>query len=180
MTETTEYITVGRLGKTRGVHGDIYVVPLTDFPDRFLDLEELWIDKRGTWEKLRLESSRMISGRPVIKFARIDTPEQASLLTNRHVAVTREHLVELPEDSYYIFDLVGCRVCEMETEKLLGEVVDVRQYPANDAYLIRRPDDSEVLFPAIRQFVKVIDVAAKKIVVDSAGLFDDDKQPVDR
>jgi 16S rRNA processing protein RimM len=178
--EATEYITVGRLGKTRGVHGELYVTPLTDFPDRFLGLEELWVDNRGTWEKLRLDSSRMISGRPVIRFSQIDTPEAASLLTNRHVAVTREQLVALPEGSYYIFDLVGCQVFADGTEKLLGEVIDVRQYPANDAYLIRRPDGTDVLFPAVRQFVKMIDVAAKKIVVDPAGLFDEEKKPVDQ
>ena len=59
-------------------------------------------------------------------------------------------------------------------------MIDVRQYPANDAYLIRRPDKTEVLFPAVRQFVKVIDVAARKMVVDPAGLFDDEKKPVDQ
>lgn len=180
MAEATEYITVGRLGKTRGVHGELYVNPLTDFPDRFLGLEALWVDNRGTWEKRTLESSRMISGRPVIRFSRIETPEQAAVLTNRHVAVTREQLVALPEGSYYIFDLVGCQVFEDGTEKLLGEVIDVRQYPANDAYLIRRPDRSEVLFPAVRQFVVLIDVAARKMVVDPAGLFDDEKKPVDQ
>ena len=173
MTDSREYITVGKLGRTRGVHGELYITPLTDFPDRFVDLEEIFVEDRGQSLKYRLRSSRIIAGRPVIGFVDITTPEDAVRLTNRHLAVLREQLVELPAGSYYIFELVGCNVYEAESNRLLGEITDVRQYPANDAYVIRRPSGEEVLFPAIRQYVHEVDVAGKKIVIESAGLFDD-------
>ncbi|MCB2230000.1 ribosome maturation factor RimM [bacterium] len=173
MSDASEYITVGRLGRTRGVNGEIYITPLTDFPDRFLDLKEIFVEHRGVWERFEIRSSRLIGGRPVLGFANILTLEDAARLTNRHVAVRREEVVELPEGSYYIFDLVGCTVVEAETDRTLGEVVDVRQYPANDAYLIRTGKGPDVLFPAVRQFIRSIDVANKRIVIDSAGLFDE-------
>jgi 16S rRNA processing protein RimM len=175
--EDNDFITVGRLGKTRGVDGELYVLPLTDFPDRFLDLTEIYVEHRGVWEKFRIDSSRMVSGRPVIRFAQIETPENAALLTNRHLAVTRDRLVKLPKGSYYIFDLVGCTMVEAATKAALGEVTDVRQFPANDAYVVRRPNGQEVLFPAVRQFVKKVDIAGRIIEVDSGGLFDDDRKP---
>ena len=177
MADAQDLITVGRIGRTRGVDGELYVLPLTDFPDRFLDLTEIYVEHRGVWEKRQIDSSRMVSGRPVIRFANIETPEDAALLTNRHVAVTRDRLVKLPEGSYYIFDLVGCALVDAASKETLGEVTDVRQYPANDAYLVRRPDGREVLFPAVRQFVKKIDIAGKKIEVDSGGLIDEDRKP---
>lgn len=177
MADKNDLITVGRLGKTRGVEGELYVLPLTDFPDRFLDLDEIYVEHRGAWEKLRIDSSRMVSGRPVIRFAQIETPEAAALLTNRHLAVTRDRLVRLPKGSYYIFDLVGCALIEATTRVVLGEVIDVRQYPANDAYVVRRSDGQEILFPAVRQFVKKVDIAGKTIEVDSGGLFEDDQKP---
>jgi 16S rRNA processing protein RimM len=171
--EAQQYITVGRLGRTRGVHGELYITPLTDFPDRFLDLTEIFVENRGRWERYEIRSSRLIGGKPVIGFVDIMTLEDAARLTNRHVAVPRERVVELPSGSYYIFDLVGCVAYEVGTERRLGEIVDVRQYPANDAYVIRREDGSDVLFPAVRHYVKSIDIAHKKIVIDAAGLFDD-------
>lgn len=177
MADDKDLITVGRLGKTRGVEGELYVLPLTDFPDRFLDLTEIYVEHRGVWEKLRIDSSRMVSGRPVIRFAQIETPEAASLLTNRHVAVTRDRLVKLPKGSYYIFDLVGCSVIDAVSKTVYGEVIEVRQYPANDVYIVRRPAGEDVLFPAVRQFVKKIDIAGKTIEVDSGGLFEDDRKP---
>lgn len=173
MSEAHEYITVGRLGRTRGVDGELYVTPMTDFPDRFLELTEIFVENRGTWERYEIRSSRLIGGKPVIGFADIVSSEDAARLTNRHVAVLRNQLVELPSGSYYIFDLVGCAVYEADTEKKLGEIVDVRQYPANDAYVIRREAGSDVLFPAIRQYVLSIDIAHKKVTIDPAGLFDE-------
>jgi 16S rRNA processing protein RimM len=168
-----EFITVGKLGRTRGIHGELYVTPFTDFPERFLDLKEIYVEYRGVWERRVIESSRLVSARPVIRFANVTNPEDAARLTNRNLAVTRDQVVKLPEDSFYIFDLVGCKVYEEDTSRYLGEVVDVRQYPANDAYVIRRETGDDVLFPVIRQYVKHIDIDQKKIVVDSAGLFDD-------
>ena len=49
MTAETQFITVGKLGRTRGVHGELWVTPVTDFPDRFLGLKEIYIDNRGVY-----------------------------------------------------------------------------------------------------------------------------------
>lgn len=173
MADSEEYITVGALGRTRGVHGDLYITPLTDFPDRFLDLKEIFVENRGQWETRAIVASTIISGRPVIRFAGIGSPEDASRLTNRRLAVRRGDVVPLPKDSYYVFDLIGCAVYEAETDRLLGEIVDVRQYPANDAWEIKRPSGELVLFPAIRLFVERVDIAARRVVILSAGLFAD-------
>jgi 16S rRNA processing protein RimM len=149
-----EYIIVGKLGRTRGVHGEINVTPDTDFPERFEGLTEIYVQNRSVWEKLRRASAKYISGRPVLRFEGIDNPEDASRLTNRLLAVPRSDVVELPENTYFIFDLVGCRVLEEGTARVLGEVVDVEQYPANDVFVIKTVSDREVLFPAVKNLVR--------------------------
>ena len=171
MADTERFITVGKLGRYRGVRGKITVTPITDFPDRFLDLEEIYVGHRGTWQSLRIESAEFISGRPVLKFEGIDSKEEVALLTNRPLAVTREQLVELPEDVHYVFDLVGCEVFDRQSGDKLGEITDVLRYPANDAYVVKVLDGTEVLFPAVTELVKHIDIEAKRIEVDSAGMF---------
>ena len=171
MTEAQKFITVGKLGKVRGVKGEIYVTPLTDFPERFVGQKEIYIDNRGQWVKYKIESARLVSGRPVLKLAGIDNPEDAARLTNRGLAVTEDQLVKLPEGSYFIFDLIGCRVYDDETGTLIGELVDVQQQPANDVYVIKKEDGDEQVLAAIRQFVKSIDIRDKKITIDRAGLF---------
>lgn len=173
MTESPEYITVGKLGRTRGVKGEIYVTPLTDFPERFVDQKEIFIDHRGQWVKYKIESARLVSGRPVLKIEGLDNPEDAARFTNRALAVPRNQLVELPEGSFYIFELIGCRVYDSKDGDLIGEIIEVQQQPANDVYVIRKKDGGEVLMPAIKHLVEEIDIENKKITIDKAGLFED-------
>ena len=170
MDRNETYIIIGKLGKTRGVRGEIRVTVFSDFPERFVDLTEVFVGNRGTWEKRKLESAQMISGRPVLKFEGVNSPEEASRLTNRELAVTRDQVVELPEGMFYIFDLIGCRVFAGDDDASIGEVIDVRQYPANDAYVIKMNDGRVMSLAAVVQFIKHVDVENKKIVIDSAGL----------
>jgi len=172
LTESLEFITVGKLGKTRGVKGEIYVTPLTDFPERFVDQKEIFIDHRGQWVKYKLESARLVSGRPVLKIEGLNSREDAARFTNRRLAVTRNQLVELPEGSFYIFDLIGCYVYDSENGNPIGKIIEVQQLPANDVYVIKKEDGGEVLLPAIKHLVMKVDIENKKIVIDKAGLFE--------
>ncbi len=167
------YITVGTLGKTRGVNGELFVTPLTDFPDRFIGLREIFVNVQGTWRRWKLESARLISGRPVLKFEGVDNLEDAERMTNRDLAVARSEAVPLPEGAYYIFDLTGCLVYDA-SDVQIGEVAEVRTYPANDVYVVKMTDGRQMLLPAIHQFVKQVNIEAKKIVIDTAGLIEGD------
>jgi 16S rRNA processing protein RimM len=165
-----ELITIGTLGKTRGVRGEMYVIPTSDDPERFVGLKEIFVSSRGSWEKRNIASVQLISGRPVIRFEGIENPEDAAQLTNRQLALPREQLIELPEDTFFVFDLVDCRVFDDATGKLVGKVSNVETYPANDVYVIETVDGAELLCPATAQFVKRVDVENKKIVIVTAGL----------
>ncbi len=170
-----ELVVIGRLGRPRGVNGEIFVTPETDFPERFVDLKEILVRKRGGWEMMTVVSAAMISKRPVLRFEGIRTPEDVARLTNCELAVPKAELMELPEGSHYIFELVGCDLIEEGTGKLLGKVVTVEKYPANDVYVIETNDRKQVLFPAVKQFVRDIDIEAKRITVDPAGFVENEK-----
>ncbi|MBK7142110.1 MAG: 16S rRNA processing protein RimM [bacterium] len=167
-----ELITVGKLGKTRGLHGELYVTPLTDFPDRFLDLTEIFVGNRGVWEKMKIISSRLVGGRPVLGFESFTTPEASARLTNRELAVPRDQVVDLPEDMYYVFEIIGCAVYSDAGGAQLGELVDVEHYPANDAYVVRMTDGSRRMLPATKQAIKTVDLQAKRMVVDADSLLE--------
>lgn len=171
LTTSQENITVGKLGRPRGLDGEIYVSLDTDFPDRFENLKEILVSTRTGWETLKIDSVRTVSGRPVLKFADIETPEQAARLTNRILAVTKSDLVIPPSGSYYIFDLVGCRVYDSKSGDDIGEIVDVEQYPANDVFVIDTKD-RQVRVPAVKVYVKEVNVKEKRVLVDISALID--------
>ena len=173
MAKEGELVQVGRLGRTRGVDGWLWITPDTDFPDRFSELASILVSEHDTWQEFRIESAKVIGGRPVIKFVGVDTREDAARLTNRTLAIAKDQLVQLPPDTHYVFDVVGCEVHDAESDRRLGKIVDVVRYPANDVYLIRTDYGKDVLFPAVNNFVRNIDTVARKVLVVSGGLFDD-------
>lgn len=168
---TQSPVVVGKLGRARGLKGDQFITPLTDFPERFAELETILVRGPDGWETRRIAANNFISGRPVIRFEGINTPEEASRLTNRTLAVPREELIELPEGSHYVFDLLGCDVVD-ENDQPIGRLVDVQRYPASDVYVIEAKDNHRLVLAAVSQFVRDIDVAARKITISKAGLVD--------
>ena len=149
------------------------MTPLTDFPERFGRLTEVFLYVDGSWASRKIEWARVISGRPVVKLAGIDSREEAAGLTNVELAVVESDLVALPKNTYYVFDLVGCIAIDDENERELGEVTDVLRYPANDVYVIKDRQGREVLFPAVADFVVRIDTAARVLRIRSGGMFDE-------
>ncbi len=166
------FVTVGKLGRTRGVKGEMYIIPNTDFPGRFLDMSEIHLRYQDRWEKVHLDSSRIVSGRPVIKLEGIETPEEASRLTNREIGVPKDQVVKLPEGAFWIYDLIGCEVLEESTGARVGEIEAVETYPANDVYTIRTEDGKQLLIAAVHSFIKSVDVTGRKITIDRAGLIE--------
>ncbi len=165
-----DLVIVGKLGRPRGVCGDIYVTPLTDFPTRFDGMVEIHVGSRDGWELKKLAAAVMVGGRPVLRFEGVDTPEEVARMTNRELAVPRDRLVELPENEYFVFDLIGCEVFEQENGERIGEVIDVEKYPANDVYVVTTANDKKLMVPVVGVYVKKVDIEARRIEIDPTGL----------
>jgi 16S rRNA processing protein RimM len=95
----------------------------------------------------------------------------AEALKGAAVHVSRREFPELPEDEYYWSDLIGMDAVNLEGEAL-GKVTDMMH---NGAQSILRlapvphegiEQPSERLIPFVDQFVKTVDLEAKKITVD--------------
>jgi len=157
-------IAVGRFGRTRGVHGEIYVIPYGSHPERLLELEEAEIELIDGFVTAKITSASLVSDRVVFKIEGYDTPELARTLTNLDLSVTADRLEALPEGEHYAFELEGCKV-ELADGQQIGELKEVENYPVSDMYLIVRNDGTKFRLPAIKEFVLRIDVQHRKIVI---------------
>ena len=79
-------ITIGRVGAAQGIHGEMRIIPLTDFPERFKDMREVMVGD----ELLHIESCRYHKQFVLLKFKEYPVREQAMALTGRLLTVTRE------------------------------------------------------------------------------------------
>ena len=166
------FVIIGKLGRSRGLNGELYITPVSDDIERFLELDSFYIKRKSVWKKFEIDQTTLIGKRPVVKLKGVNNPENAAVFTNSEIALLKEDLEELPEESFYVFDLVGCKVFSVGSDEFVGEIIDVEQYPANDVYLIKLENETLIRFPAVKHFVKLIDIENKRVEIDKAGLFD--------
>ncbi|MGI6201630.1 MAG: ribosome maturation factor RimM [Christensenellales bacterium] len=161
------YLCIGVIVKAQGIKGEVKVQPLTDDPQRFAALETVYRDDRGA-RSLQVRSARAAGGWAYLKIAGVDDRDAAEALRGTRLYVDRAHAVHLAADTYFIADLIGCDVVDLEGAPL-GEIADVLQPGGNDVYVVKG-SAGERLIPAIRQVVRAVDVAAGVVTVDAAML----------
>ena len=156
-------IAIGRIVTTQGNRGEVKVLPLTDYPERFGGLKTAYLTKGDTIATVEVEGASYRRGMVVLKFKGYDTIGESEKLKGMSVVVDEEDAVRLPDGRYFIHDIIGLRVYSEESD-YLGKVVDVMTASGNDVYVVEG-DLGEILIPAIRQVVLKVDILSGNMVV---------------
>ena len=167
---------VARLVRPQGRHGEVLADILTDFPERFAERKRLYLvppeSGRTPVREIALERHWLHKGRVVLKFAGIDSINDAETLRGMMVAIPESERAPLPEDSYYVSDLVGCEIVDLaSTPATIGVVTDFDR----DAgiFTVKRPEGDEALIPFAKAYVVRMDLKGKRIEMRlPAGLLD--------
>ena len=157
---SNERIVIGRVGAAHGIRGELRVIPLTDFPERFAALREVMVGD----ELLHIESVKPQGKNFLMRFREYTVREDAQKLTGRLLTVARAEAAPLDEGEYYVFDIVGLTVYDEEDNEL-GTVENVLRTGSNDVYAVRSEDGREILIPALRKAVRTIDVPNGRMTV---------------
>ena len=174
-----DYVIIAEVASPFGLRGAFKANILTDFPERFERLEEVFLAPPGVpldapRERYEVMSSRIQNEKQaMIRLTGVSKIEQAEKLRGYTVAIPIEEIVALPEGEYYIFQIIGLDVYTTSGE-FVGKVINVESRTANDVYIVRGPISSkDILLPAIKDVVKNIDLQAGRITVDLLdGLLD--------
>lgn len=110
----------------------------------------------------------------ILTFEEFHSIDEAELLRGQELVAWEEELPELEEGRYYVKDLIGLSVCDVNGT-LLGVVQDVLSYASNDVYVVKTPSEKEVLLPALQSVVEQIDLENGQMMIrPMKGLFDED------
>jgi 16S rRNA processing protein RimM len=167
---------LARLVRPQGRRGEVLADVLTDFPDRFADRRRLFLVSSETSlsvvREAALENHWLHKGRVVLKFAGIDSINDADKLRGLLVAIPASERAALSGDSVYIGDLIGCEVIDVHaTAKNVGVVVDVDSEAG--LLLVKTPNGEEVQIPFAKAYLVTMDLAGKRIEMRlPAGLLD--------
>lgn len=165
--KSDEKISIGYVSSVHGIKGEIRVVPLTDYPERFHEMKSLDLRANGNIVRtLQVTRVREHTGKGefILEVGLSDRTE-AEKLVGLTVVIDPEERVALPKGHFWIDDLIGLQVRDREGN-VLGEVSDLLASGGNEVYEVRDAEGGLHYIPAVGEFVREIDLASGKIVVE--------------
>lgn len=168
MTEDS-WVLLARLVRPQGRKGEVLAELLTDFPEKFQERKRVFLlppagRKPAEAREIQLENHWLHKGRVVLKFAGIDSINDAETLRGLDVAIPPEERAALTEDEVYISDLIGCHVFAGTPPADIGEIVDVDTDSTSVPLLeLRSSRQDEILIPFAKAYLLKVDVADKRI-----------------
>lgn len=165
-----KYILIGQVLKPQGLRGLVKVIPFTDDPHRYSDLQQVYIKKEKEYLPVRISDIRVNNGFVFCALAGALSRDEAENQRNMLLYVDRKHAVKLSEDMSFICDIIGCHVSDEQGEEI-GAVSDILSTGANDVYVLKTSNGT-LLVPALKHVIKNIDIEKKRILVDKERMFE--------
>ncbi|MEX0637890.1 MAG: ribosome maturation factor RimM [Burkholderiales bacterium] len=150
---------MGRVAGSYGVRGWVKVAPQKGVAETLVAAKEWWLGDKAC----RVVEAKVHSATVVAKLAGIESREQALALKGRQVSVPRAALPEAGEGHYYLADLVGLEVRNMQ-----GVAFGVvRQWLTNGPQDVMEVAGDRIrLMPWVAAVVKAVDLEAGRIEVE--------------
>ncbi len=156
------FVLLGRLQRVHGVHGEIAMRVLTDFPQRLRRGKKVFLGAEH--RQYVISAIRTKEPLLLLSFEGVGSREEAQLLTNLEVFSTVRELPALPEGSFYHHQLVGLQVYEREI--LIGQICEVLETGANDVFVVQETGGSELLLPNIPSVILNVDLDQHRMDVN--------------
>ena len=179
------WVQVARILRPRGNKGEVVAELLTDYPARFSNLKQIYLQKGDDEPRptglVHFWVDRNHPGMGVFHFAECKTISDAETLRGCDVLLPLEERAELPGGQYFVTDLIGCTVfglpeaeaklsspaCAMEeAPRVVGTVRDVffpGESVAGTPLLQVETAKGELLVPLAEDICTRIEVAARRI-----------------
>jgi 16S rRNA processing protein RimM len=157
-----ESIEAGRVGRPHGLDGSFHVTrPVARL---LTGVEEILVDGRLE----RVDRRAGTADKPILRLAGHAGREAAEALRGAQIAVAVDRAPALEPGEYWAHELEGCVV--FDGERRVGEVRRMVALPSCEVLEVARAGGDELLVPMVRDAIRSIDVAARRIDVDLAFL----------
>ena len=165
-------VVIARAVRVKGLKGEIVAELLTDFPERFEEIDQFFaISPAGEQITVALERYSLQHDRIVLKLAGCNSVDDAKTFVGYDFAVPETDRVELGEGEYYDWELEGCAVKTLNGEHVGSVKAVIRT--GGVSLLEVTSGDSDKLIPMAASILVTVDKAEKLIVVDPPeGLLD--------
>jgi 16S rRNA processing protein RimM len=139
----------------QGLGGELRVVPLSDFPERFTQPGPRWLrSPRGTLQPVDLLAGRQLPGRElfVVRLAGIGHRTAAEALVGHHLLANAADRPPLDPGEFHLLDLEGLEVRLLADGRAIGHVRDLL-HGGNDLLEVELTEGRRVLIPFVEAIV---------------------------
>ncbi|MFP4456276.1 MAG: ribosome maturation factor RimM [Clostridia bacterium] len=159
------FIKVAKLGSPHGLKGYVKIIPIIDPPELLHELQSIFFENdSNNYMQLDIEVMKPYKKNSwLFKAKQWQSIDDIENFVNMYLVCNKEELPKLAKNQYYIGDIIGCTVVDLDN-KYLGKILDVLQYSSSDIYKIGEGSKS-FLLPAVKEFIKDINIDKKLVQV---------------
>ncbi|MCZ0703405.1 16S rRNA processing protein RimM [Natronobacillus azotifigens] len=164
---TKQFFNVGKIVNTHGIKGEVKVVRITDFEERFQKGNTLYFSDHQKSEPtpLTIKNHRKHKQFDMLQFEGYDSINQVESMKQGMLMISQEQQEPLEEGEFFYYEIIGCTVETTEGERL-GEIAEILSPGANDVWVVRNANKKDLLIPYIDDVVKTVDKEQKKVVIE--------------
>jgi 16S rRNA processing protein RimM len=151
------WLSAGRVGRAHGLDGSFYVT--RPRPVLLVLGASLRIGERDH-EVVRRGGT---DDKPIVRLDGIGSREAADGVRGSELLASRDAAPALGDDEYWPEDLEGCAVTDGDAA--VGVVRRLIGYPSVDVLEVERPGAADLLVPMVRDAIRSVDGAARRVDV---------------
>ncbi len=154
---TEDRMPVAHIIRPHGIKGELVVRSLLPFPQQSFEVEPVFLCQGEHVVPTRIISYRPHGDRFLMRLREVEDRTEADRFRGHTIEVRRTDLPPLPPNTYYIDDLLNCKVFTKTGEEA-GEIVDVMRTGGVDVLVIESESTTWML-PAAKEMLLQVDLS---------------------
>jgi 16S rRNA processing protein RimM len=164
-----QFLECGKIVNTHGIKGAVKLESWCDYPETLADLEYIYFKINGNYVEKRILSASVFKRHVIAYIEGVNDIDAAAALKETVVYADRED-IPLEEGDYFISDLIGLPVIDVDSGVEYGHISEVFNTGASDIYTVKT-NDGERMIPAVPEFIIEIDIDRGIFVRPIEGMF---------
>lgn len=154
---------LGIITKTHGIEGNVIIFLDTDFPQRYENLESVFVEIKQKLVPFFIDSILVKGNKAIVKFEGINSIEEAGALKGNFIYLPLDFLPDLGKDQFYYHEVIDYMVFD-ENKGKLGKITNIYEANGNDMFAIDFKN-KEILVPIQNELILKIDKIKREIHV---------------
>ncbi|MBR2381283.1 MAG: 16S rRNA processing protein RimM [Clostridia bacterium] len=166
----SQYLECGKIINTHGVRGGLKLESWCDTPQDLASLKKVYLQNGAEYKLYKVKKASVFKQFVLFELDGINDIDTAMTLRGKTVYADRED-ISIDEDAFFIADIIGLPIIDLESGEKLGTLSDVLNLGASDLYEIKTANGKK-LIPAVPEFIKEIDLEKGIFVSLIEGMLD--------